>query len=324
MATATNRIDVHVHAIPPFFKEATEAVGYSATISTGYPTWTKDQALALMERQGIATSILSPSQPGLHFGDDGKARTLARKYNEFYAELIAEAPQKWGAYAAVPLPDIDGALSEIEFALDQLKLDGVGLLASYGNRFLGDPEFEPVLTLLNEREAVVLIHPNFHPSSRALKMTIPAFLAEFPFDTTRAVANLIFGGALERFPKIRFILSHSGGAVPYLAWRFSVSTFIEPRFKHLTPEKIMSYCRQFYYEVAQAAGRPTLSALREVADPDRILFGTDWPYCPEPLTEYTIECVDDVHSEDARQRDRIYRSNALKLFPRFATSRGAD
>ena len=312
-----NRIDVHAHIVPPFLVEAAQAAGFGTSISAGFPRWTAELALAFMDENGISTTLNSVSQPGVHYGDSVRAKTLARQCNDFMSALAARYPKRFGSFAAVPLPDVDASLAEIAYALDVLKLDGVGLLASYGTNFLGDAEFDPVLTLLNERQATVFIHPNYHPSSKSLGMKIPGFLVEFPTDTTRAVANLIFSGALEKFPNIKFILAHNGGALPYLSWRISLAPLIDKRFQSFTQAGILKAIRGFYYETAQAAGPGPLAALAEVADPDRVLLGTDWPYCPPTVTQVGDASLSS-HTVKAITPEKVFRGNALKLFPRFA------
>lgn len=316
MAAGPARIDVHCHAIPDFLREALKAAGRGATISTGTPAWSLDAQLALMDANGIAASLLSVSQPGVHFGDEKAARALARRCNEFFSGLRAAVPRRFGAFAVTPLPDVEGACAEISHALDMLKLDGIGLLASYGDKFLGDPLFDPVLKLLNDRGAAVHIHPNLHPASRGLSLKLPGFLIEFPFDTTRAATNLIFAGALERFPDIKFILSHAGGALPFLASRLKAGLVIDPHFSDLTPARIDGAVRSFWYDTALSTGRAIIAALDEVADPKRILFGSDFPYAPAPLVASSI--ADLEHGLGEAGRAAVARTNALTLFPHFA------
>jgi predicted TIM-barrel fold metal-dependent hydrolase len=270
-----------------------------------------------MDKHGIAVSVTSISQPGVHFGDGEKAKILARQCNEYAAELMLRWPSRFGAFAALPLPDIDAARLEVEHALDVMRLDGVCMLASYGEKFLGDPYFDPVLDVLNERDAVVFIHPAFHPSSRAITLKLPAFMMEFPFDTTRAAVNMVFSGTLDRFPRIRFILAHAGGTLPYLAWRLAMSPVIDPRVAHLSPEGVLSQLRRFWYDTALAAGPQTMGALREVADAERIVFGSDWPYCPDLGVAHAVKALDEPTVHDETQRAAIARNNALKLFPRL-------
>jgi 6-methylsalicylate decarboxylase len=312
-----DRVDVHAHIVPPFLTDAAKAAGLGASISAGFPAWTAERALAFMDELGIKTTLNSVSQPGVHYGDDGRARALARQCNDFLADLNAHYPQRFGGFGALPLPDVDGALAEIAYVLDDLELDGVGLLASYGTSFLGDPAFDPVLELLNEWQAIVFVHPNYHPSSKSLGMKIPGFLVEFPTDTTRAVANLIFSGATERFPNIKFILAHNGGAIPYLSWRVSLAPLIDQRFQSFSQKSILQAIRGFYYETAQAAGPAPLAALAKVADPDHVLFGTDWPYCPAAVTRAGDEVLSSV-AFGGLTPPQVFRENALKLFPRFS------
>lgn len=317
MNESPERIDVHFHPVPDVFKEAASRAGRGPTIASGFPTWSPELALEVMDRHSIATAITSISQPGVHFGNDEAARLLARQCNDEAAAMIAKWPARFGAFATLPLPDIDGACNEVAHSLDVLKLDGVCLLASYGEKMLGDPLFDPVLEVLNERSAVVFIHPNFPPSSRGLDWKLPAFLTEFPFDTTRAVTNMIFSGATRRFSRIRFILAHAGGTLPYLAWRLSLAPLIDERFKEHDGPGILGEISRFWFDTAQAAGSPVLAALKEVAGPQKILFGSDWPYCPEPVIEQTAAALAPDRALPGTRPELIARSNALALFPRF-------
>lgn len=309
-------IDVHAHLIPPFYREALIAAGRGPSISGGFPAWSPEQALEQMQQNGIAVAILSVSQPGVHFGDDRAAGTLARTFNDYMARLSAGHVGRFGAFAVLPLPDVAGALDEVDYALDVLKLDGIGLLASYGEQFLGDDKFDPLLERLNAREAVVFVHPNLHPASRALTLDVPAWVVEYPFDTTRAVVNLVLTGKRRRYPKIRFILAHAGGTIPFLAWRIAAAPGIDRRYATLSSEDIRSDLRSFWYETAQAPGPETFGALRVIAAPERILFGSDWPYCLSPMTAAMIGAL---HEVDIEQRRGVESANALNLFPRFKT-----
>lgn len=333
MATAAPRIDVHFHTVPPAFRAAVESAA-SLKVPVRVPPWTPERALDLMDRKGIGTVIGSISVPGVHFGDDAAARTLARRCNEYSAELTARWPDRFGTFAVLPLPDIDGAVAEIGHALDVLELDGIGLFTSYDQDHLGHPRFIPVLEALNARGAVAFIHPTTHPSCDALTLGLPPFLVEYPFDTARAVLSLIFNGAIDRFPNIRFVLSHAGGALPYLSWRVAATaarlmteTALLERYPvpllveygdALTAEDFMARLRRFWFDTANAAGPQVLDALRHVADPSRILFGSDWPYVPESLVDDTIGALAGS-VPDADDRKSIERDNALALFPRLKT-----
>lgn len=332
MARAAGRIDVHFHSVPPAFRDAIIEAALGPAIRT--PTWTPELSLEVMDRNGIGSAITSISVPGTHFGDDAKARSLSRRCNDYSAEIISRWPKRFGAFAAVPLPDIEGACEEIRYALDVLKLDGIGLFTNYSGKHLGDPGFDPVLEILNDRAAVTFIHPTNHPSAQAVHLGVPGFLMEYLFDTTRAAVNLVLSGAMDRFPRIRFILSHAGGTLPYIAWRVSHIAWrqlAEPPFTERFPlplieqnsgqvsaELVLSRIRRFWYDTALSAGRQTFGALNAVADPGRILFGSDWPYAPETMTRDSIESLGAPGFLSEAQRSAVDRGNALQLFPRFA------
>jgi predicted TIM-barrel fold metal-dependent hydrolase len=301
------------------------------------PDWTPEAAIEFMDRHGIAASIPSLSVPGTHHGDDAKARRLARRCNEEAAGFVSRHPTRLGAFATLPIPDVEGACEEALHALDVLELDGVGLLASYGTTYLGDPAFDPILEILNQRSAVVLIHANNHPSTQMIRQGVNKgignFLVEFLFDTTRAAINLIFSDSLDRFPNIRFILCHAGGTLPFVTWRVSEivsrqmhlppwnaqypSPFLQRYAGRMTPELVLSQFRRFWYETAVAAGPQTFASLKLVADPQRILFGTDWPYCADDMTDDMVNALADNDMLDATLRRAIERTNAVSLFPRF-------
>jgi len=309
------RIDVHFHLIPPFYSEAVYAAGRGPAIGK-YPDWTPQLALDLMDACGIEVALTSLAQPGVGFGSEADGEALARRCNDYAAELMAQHPKRFGAFGTVPMRRTAGALGEIAYCYDRLKLDGVSLFASYGDKFLGDPSFDPVLDALNARDAVVFVHPGLHPSSKGLALPWPAFMMEYLFDTTRAVVNLVFSRAIERFPRIRFILPHAGGLVPYFAWRLSVSPMIDKRLPQLSREQVLSGLRHFWYDNALAPGEATFGSLDQVARPERIVFGTDYPFAnPRVIVEMVKTHESGLHT-DAR-RAAIDRANALALFPQY-------
>ena len=317
----------------PAYKTAIQAIG--GIIRT--PDWSPDLALGHMDRHGIRAGILSLSTPGTHLGDDAKARDLARRVNEEAAGYIKHLPDRFGAFATLPIPDVEGACREVGHALDHLKLDGVGVLASYEGKYLGHPDFDPVLAELDKRKAVVLIHPNNHPSTievrKGISEGIGNFLIEFLFDTTRAALNLLFMDALHRYPNIRWILCHAGGTLPFVAWRISdiasrqminapwdtqyPSAYMARHGARLTQEQVLKDFKRFYYETALSAGRQSLATVREVADADHILFGSDWPYCPDDMTEDMIAATKSSGLFDEKQLAAVNHGNAARLFPRF-------
>ena len=213
--------------------------------------------------------------------------------------------------------DMRQAIAEIEHSLDVLKLQGVCLFASYGTKFLGDPSFDPVLEALDARGAVVFVHPALHPSSRTLDLPWPGFMMEYLFDTTRAAVNLAFGGAVERFPRIRFVLAHAGGLVPYFAWRLSVSPMIDARLPQLSRDQIFARLRRFWYDIALSPSPETMASLASVAPPGQIVFGSDWPFANARVIAEMMQTYEASAAVSGAQRVAIDRGNALTLFPQL-------
>jgi 6-methylsalicylate decarboxylase len=320
-SAAAGMIDVHFHLIPQFFREAVYEAGTGPAIGR-YPDWTPELALELMDKHGIAVTMLSLGQPGVGFLPPDKATAMARRCNDYSAELIAQHPKRFGCFGLLPMHDIDAAIAEARYCGDTLRFEGISLFASYGDKFLGDAAFDPLLDYLNSCDAVVHIHPGLHPSSKGLDLPWPGFMIEYPFDTTRAAVNLVFSGALERFPRIRFILSHAGGTLPYLAWRLSVAPMIDKRLTQRTRNEIFAAFRTFWYDNALACGRAPMGALSQIAAPERILFGSDWPFCNDRVVAEEVADFSAPDFLDAKTIAAIARDNALKLFPNRAGPHG--
>lgn len=317
------RIDVHHHIVPSFYRDYLEQAGVVAAGGRELPEWSADDSLAVMDRHGIATAVASISAPGVHLGDDAAARSMARRCNEFAATLVQRMPSRWGCFAVLPLPDVDGALEESAYALDVLRLDGVVLLANHGGRYLGDARFDALFEELDRRGAIVFLHPTNPPGLAASGLDLPAHLFEFPFDTTRAVANLVYSGTLERCAKLRIIVSHAGGTVPFLSWRLKLMQNDE-RWKQRVPKGVEHYLRSLYYDTALSASPPALAALQAFADPARIVFGSDYPFADEAITTATVRNLDRYASRTPQfPRAAVDRANALALFPRLAEGAGS-
>jgi len=307
------RIDVHHHILPAFYQTALSDMGITLSGGRPIPEWDLQSTLALMDRHAIATAITSISEPGIYFGDTISAKDLARRCNEFSAGLIRDYPQRFGAFAILPLPDIAISLRELEYALDTLKLDGVVLLSSVDGRYLGDPLFDELFTELNRRKAVVFLHPTVPANNSALKLDLPPFLIEFVFDTTRAVTNLLYSGTLERCPDIRFIVAHAGGTVPFLAYRISMGQIM------LTgaPQGALTYLKRLHYDTALSANPNALRSLLELVDTSQIHFGSDYPFAPEMTLFLATQSIQNFDGFDEQARKAVERESALALFPRF-------
>jgi predicted TIM-barrel fold metal-dependent hydrolase len=310
-------IDVHFHLIPQFYRDAVYEAGRGPAIGR-YPDWSPQLALDLMDKHGIALAITSLAQPGVSFLPVGEAASFARRVNDYAADLIAQHPRRFGCFGLLPMHDIDAAISEARYCLETLRFEGISLFASYDEKFLGDPWFGPLMHYLDSCKAVVHIHPGLHPSSRSLSLPWPGFMIEYPFDTTRAAVNLLFSGALDRFANIPFILSHAGGTLPFLAWRLSVAPMIDKRLQQRPREQIFAALKTFWYDNALASGVESMSTLSCIAAKERILFGSDWPFCNEPVV---AEEVKDFTAPDFLGSDvaaMIARENAMKLFAKRA------
>jgi predicted TIM-barrel fold metal-dependent hydrolase len=270
--------------------------------------WTVSRSLEEMDQNGVATAVLSLSPPGLHHVGPDETRRLARAVNEHAAKMRSSHQTRFGHFASVPMPDVDGTLAEIGYALDTLKADGIQLMTSYGERYPGDPAFAPVMEELNRRKAVVFIHPLAPVCCAPGLRWIQPSLFEFTQDTNRCVFSLLFTGTLARFPAIRFIFCHSGAAVPLLAGRAAVMGFGR-EFADKMPNGIDHELRKLHYDVALQANRPSLAALFAYVSISQVLLGSDYPFGTSAdgirgLEDYGLKPADLA---------AIYRGNAERL-----------
>ncbi len=258
-------IDVHHHFIPPFWLAENRdriAAAFGGTLRPVWFTWTPERAIEAMDRNGVQVGILSVTSPAVWFGDPAEARKIARRVNDYGAELVRAHPGRFGQFAAIPLPDPEGSLREIAYAYDQLKVDGIGLLSSYGEQWLGNPAFAPVFEELDRRRSVVFVHPTVAPCCRVLLPDVMPVVAEIPQDTTRAIANLVYTGTLARFRNIRFIFAHAGGNIGTVYAR--MVQFPPRDLAAKAPDGIEQELRRLHYEIAAAAFRPNIAALTSI------------------------------------------------------------
>jgi 6-methylsalicylate decarboxylase len=304
-ASNTGRIDVHRHFVPP---------GYVVDPRRAYlnDRSTIPRQLEDMDRSGVSLSVMSISASALAHPDAAQAAKFSRMSNEYSAKLCTEHPGRFGHFAYLPLPDVEASLKEIEYALGTLKADGVFLLTNYGNKFLGDPAFEPVFQELNRRRAVVYTHPTGHPCCESLVPGLRDADIEYGTNTTRAIAKFVFSGSSRRYPDIRVIWSHAGGTMPFLIRRFDKRVKESPEFQPILPEGFSAEARKFYYDIAQAPERAPMAALKAVAPVSQMLFGTDWPHL---TTEEHVTGLQNSGVFDAAELKAIDRDNALRLMP---------
>jgi len=307
-----HRIDVHHHILPPSYVRAVGDDRIGPLIVAGKtPEWTPQHSIEAMDRNGIEKAITSISAPGLWFGDIDATRRLTRECNNYAAQIRLDHPGRFGVFASLPLPDVEGSLREIGYALDELKADGIGLLTNYDGRYPGDPKFAPVLDELNRRGAVVYFHPTEAPCCHMHAIGVPAATLEFPFDTTKAVTNLLFSGTFARCRNIRFIFSHAGGTVPFLAERIA-RLEARPEFRASVPNGVMFELKRLFFDTALSANRFAFSALLKLVAPEQVLFGSDYPFAPESTMIATIKGLSELGlTADVLQA--IERTNAQRL-----------
>jgi predicted TIM-barrel fold metal-dependent hydrolase len=302
---AAGRINVHHHFLPPAYMKAIEdrlAMGRGRQRSSG---WSPASDVEQMDAAGIALAIGSVSIPGIWFGDVAESRRLAREWNEYAAQVVRDHPGRFGFFAAVAPPDVDGSLGEIAYALDVLGANGIALMSSYDGRWLGDSAFEPLLVELNRRKAVVFVHPAALPETGTPE-GIRSHVLEGPFDTTRTVFSLLRNGVLSQCPDIRFIFAHGGGAVPYLAGRVAT---LSHGGGDMTPERIRELLGKLYFDTALTINASALAALTAFCPMSQILLGTDSPILPPDAEIAAWRGL----AMDADLRRAIERDNAATL-----------
>ena len=275
--------------------------------------WTPAVSLEAMDKHGVATAMLSPVQrlvsDSMSDRSD-RARSLTRQSNEYGAQVVKDHPGRFGLFAALPLPDQDGSLREIEYSFDVLKADGIALWTSYTDKWLGDPAFAPAFEMLNRRNAVVFVHPAVASCCRNLPGQ--SGIMEFDIDTARTIDSLLWNGTLARFPNVRFIFVHSGGALSVLADRI-IDDFPRNRADRV-PNGVEHEIRKLYFDVAHGSKPAALDALKDLVPVTQILFGSD---ATIRAYELTTAGLDAYSGFSAKDWTAIYRGNAERLFPRL-------
>jgi predicted TIM-barrel fold metal-dependent hydrolase len=309
-------LDVHAHYVTDRYAVSCRAAGHGRPDGMpGLPEWSPEAALAVMAKTGVAAAVLSISSPGVHFGDDRAAGDLARHVNDSGAQVVARWPDRFGLSAALPLPDVDGALAELTRAYDDLGADAIVLLTNYHGRYLADPAFAPVLAALDERAAVVTLHPTSPPGWERTALGRPCPMIEFAFDTTRCVVDLVLSGTLTRYPRVRWIVPHAGAVLPALAHRIAGMSLLTG-----TPVDLPAVLGGLYYDLAGVPLPVALDGLLAVAGPDRVLYGSDFPFTPAAAVEHLA--IELRRAPALREADLGAGPNTLgaALFPRFLAS----
>lgn len=350
-------IDVHHHIVPKEYADSLSKQGVKKGLGVQLPNWSLDKTLALMDQHNIAMSILSISAPGVYFKDRDPAfqfaRNLSRRMNDLFAGLVAKYPDRFGAFATLPLPHVEAAIGELRYTLDELKLDGVVLFSNYAGYYLGDPRFDKLFDELNRRKAVVFIHPASPPGMELSHLGLPEAMLDVCFDTTRTVFSLIVNGVTKKYPDVRFILAHAGGAVPYMAARVGITatmlaglggaaahiadgigmvSSVIPKLKESMPEVLSYYLnfkenvlpegpdfylRKFYYDTALSASPHAFASLQTLVDSSHIVFGTDYVFATKEAVPLTIDGIRNYTGFDGQDLSAIASENARQLFPRL-------
>lgn len=314
VASRADRIDIHHHVFSPAYVAELAKVNQAPPIVRN---WSVAKTLDDMAKAGIATSMLSVTTPQVSFTDAAAARRMARESNEWVTKLAQDNKGKFGNFAMLPMQNMDDTLAEAVYALDVLKADGIGLLTSYGDKWLGHASFAPLMDELNRRKAILYTHPTAANCCRnILTPDIPATVIEFGTDTTRTITDIVFSGTAARCPDLKFIFSHAGGSLPFLVERLTKLPIQNPALAPRVPRGVLTELKRFFYDTAWSAHPGALASLTKLVDVSQILLGSDYPYRTgfdnvTGLIEYGFS------ASDLRA---IERENALKLLPKYQTT----
>ena len=274
------RIDIHHHFLPPAYvaKARERIAAVAGEFAEQVLAWTPQRSLDAMDQAGVQMAIASISSPGIDFGD---AVQLARECNDYAADMVLRHPGRFGYFAVLPLPDVDASLKEID---RNRTAHGFGLYTNYGGGWLGDAKFAPLLDELHRRKALVFVHPMVCPQCTGMLAGVPDAIMEYPFDTTRTIASLLYSGALARYRDIRFIFTHGGGALPMLGHRIARYAAINKRIAAQEVGDPVEQIRRLHFDVVSVTQPGPFAALKALAPATQLLFGSDYPYWPPDIT----------------------------------------
>jgi 6-methylsalicylate decarboxylase len=312
-------IDTHHHIYPPRYTSANlkRIMDDSGALpAAAYTGWSPRLALEQMDKAGVRSAVVSMTSPGIWWDNGEEGRVWARKCNQFGAQMARDFSGRFGMFAAIPLPDVEGSMREVGYALDTLKLDGIGLLTSYAGRPLGDPGFAPVFDELNRRKVALFVHPTMSCCGMNIPGVNPPAI-DFSTDTTRALASLAYSGTFARCPDIKFIFSHGGGTMPMIVQRVaaSIRNFTPEQRARILPNGLEAELKRHHYDIASVAMNPAgMAAVFKLIPLTRLLYGSDAPFgsttvIAEALSKFELAPADIT---------AIRRENALRLFPRFS------
>jgi predicted TIM-barrel fold metal-dependent hydrolase len=317
-ARSVQHVDVHSHFITEDYISAAKAAGIESPDGLpAWPQWSATEHLRVLERANIERAILSVSSPGVNFGDDVAAVQLAREMNAIAAEIADANPGRLTFFGSLPLPDVGASLAEIDRCFDELRADGIALMSNVHGVYLGDDRYKPIWQALDDRSAVVFIHPTGPPHADAVALGRPNSVVEFIFDEARTVVDMIFAGVLLDYPRIRFVITHSGGALPVIADRAG-ARYAPP--KESDPS-LREQLARLWFDCAGTPLPTALPTLRSVIGDTQLLFGTD--YC---FIRPDMVAVHERRLATADQADwpSLMRRNASRLLADAAHPVGDD
>ncbi len=314
MASLSKIIDVHSHPILAF--------GEGAPVGEGrkQPEWSVESALSYMDEHDISACVLS-SPASANSATGQEARDIARRTNELLAEIVSKHPNRFGAVATLPGLDPDGAIAEIGYALDTLKMDGVTTTTSIHDVYLGEPRFDPWLEELNKRSATFFVHPTITKAGETLLNGLNASVLEFMFDTTRMITNMVATGAKKRFSQIMIISTHGGGTIPFLVNRIQMLEHafgVRPGLLELSPEEVREGIASFYYDLTAATSEAQLGAILKLVPVSQLLMGLDNPMMPKSTFASALADVGRYPAFSETDLRSISYANAFRLYPELA------
>ena len=316
----TITVDIHHHVIPEFYWEASNEGGNAAG-GINPPRWSLDGAIAYLDEAQIDMAVPSISTPGVHLGDDAAARVLARQVNEYLANIKRDRPDRFGAFGALPLPDIDGSLDQIAYVFDVLELDGVSVMTNAGGSYLGDRRFDPIFAELQRRGAVVFVHPIASPDPIAHTLGLPDTLLDYPVDTSRAIAKLHYSNTFARTPDVKYVFVHAGGTIPYLAPRFAIVDEMDVIPGEKSRGAFADVLPRLHWDTASAFSDPVLQMLRSVTGLGNVMFGTDYPYPRDGISIGGLHQLESTRELDDGERHGVLGGAAVRLIPGLANAK---
>jgi predicted TIM-barrel fold metal-dependent hydrolase len=316
--SAPRTIDVHAHYLPESYRAALLDNGHGQP--DGFPqipAWSAEEHVAVMDRLGIATSLLSISSPGVHLVDEAETRDRAREVNEAGRRAVVDHSGRFGLFASLPLPDVDAAMAEIDYCCDRLAVDGFTLLTNIGGTYLGDPAFQPIFNELDRRRARLFIHPTSPACWAHTSLGRPRPMLEFFFDTTRAVVDLVLTGTIAKHPGIEFIIPHAGATLPMVADRVSVFA----RLLAVDPAvDVLRDLGRLHFDLAGFPVPRQLDALLTITTLEYLHYGSDYPFTPEFAAAMASERLAKAGNPPGSVLNAL-RANTDRLFPALADRR---